>query len=106
MPLLHPPEKKNLALHLNKQVFVLSLVEIDPVVLEKRFLNTISVFSLYHYYLPLKTATIRHLNNGEFPSSKEALSQVWLTLTQWFRKRRYSLNGDTFAKTAYTTDKF
>ena len=31
-----------------------------------------------------------HLNKVEFPSPKDALCQVWLTLAHWFLRRRFS----------------
>ena len=56
-----------------------SLVEIGPLVLEKKiFLNFVIVFSLFHNYLPLEKGRVLHLNKIESPSPKDALCQVWL----------------------------
>ena len=88
------PLEKGRALHLNKHItftqecFVPSLVEIDSVVLEKRFLlNFINVFFLFRNYLPLEKAWL-YLNKLESPSPKDAMCQVWLILVQWFWKRK------------------
>ena len=45
------------------------------------FLNFITVFSLFREYL----------NKSEFPSPKNALSQVWSKLGQWFLKKGFFL---------------
>ena len=43
-----------------------SLVEIGPVVLEKKiFLNFLNVFSLFRHYLPLENGGALHLNKLE-----------------------------------------
>ena len=57
-----------------------SLVEIGSVVLEKRFLNFVNVFSLFRNYLPLEKGRALHLKKLEFPSPKDALWPVWLVL--------------------------
>ena len=67
--------------------FVLSLVEIGTVGLEKKILNFINVFSLFRYYLPLEKSVAFHLNIIEFPSPKHVSCQVWLKLIQWFWRR-------------------
>ena len=67
------------------------LVKICPVVLEKFFfVNFISVFSLFHNYLPLEKGEVLHLNKLESPSPKDALCQVWLKFAQWFWRRNFS----------------
>ena len=59
--------EKGLALYflLTQGCFVPSLVEIISVVLEKKekkiFLNSVNVFSLFHYYLPLEKSVALHL---------------------------------------------
>ena len=54
-----------------------SLVETDPVVLEKKiFFNFLNVFSLICNYLPLEKGRALHLNKLESPSPKDALCQV------------------------------
>ena len=51
-----------------------SLVEIGPVVLEKKICsNFINVFSLFHNDLHLEKGRALHLNNFESPSPKNAL---------------------------------
>ena len=57
-----------------------SLVEIGPVVLEKKILNFFNVFSLFRNYLPLEKRWALHLNKLESPSPKDALCQVWLKI--------------------------
>ena len=39
----------------------------------KRFLNSVNVFSLYRYYLPLEKGGALHLNKLESPSPKDVL---------------------------------
>ena len=68
---------------------MISLLEIDPVVLEKKIFNFVNIFSLLRYYLPLKKDRALHLNKPESPSPKNALCQVWLKSAQWFWRRRY-----------------
>ena len=82
------PLEKGGALELNKlftQIwFVPNLVEIGPVVLEKKFfLNFVNVFR----YLPLKIGGALHLNKFEYFSPKYDLCQVWFKLAEWFRRR-------------------
>ena len=48
---------------------------------EEDFFNFVNVFSLFHYYLPLKKL--------EFSSPNDALCQIWLKLAQWFWRRRF-----------------
>ena len=66
-----------------------SLVEIGPVVMEKRILNVINVFFLFPNYIPLEKDRALHLKKLESPSPKDALCQVWLKLAQWFWRRRF-----------------
>jgi hypothetical protein len=42
----------------------------------------------------LEKADQHDFNKSEFPSPKNAFSQVWLKLTQWFLRRRF-LNDHT-----------
>ena len=44
----------------------------------RRFLNFFNRNLLFRYYLPLEKSVALHLNKYEFPSSKDALCQVWL----------------------------
>ena len=53
--------------------FVPRLVEIGPVVLEKKFLNFTNVLSLFRNYLPLEKDMALHLNKLESPTPKDAL---------------------------------
>ena len=71
--------------------FVLSLVEIGPVVLEKsrRFLKFVNLHSQFLNYLPLEKGKALHLKKLESPSPKDALYQAWLKLAQWFWRRRF-----------------
>ena len=69
--------------------FVSSLVEIGTVVLEKKILNFINVFSLFRYYLPLGKDMTLHMNKIEFPSPKYASRQVWLKLATRFWRIRF-----------------
>ena len=86
------PLEKGRALYLNKhessftqECVVPSLVEIDPVVLEKkRYFNFVHVFSLFRYYLHVEKGGAPHLNKLESPTPKDALCQVELKLAQWF----------------------
>ena len=66
-----------------------SLVEIGPVVLEKKIFNFVNVFSLFRNYLPFAKGGALHLNRFESPSPKDTLCQVWLKLVQWFWSRRW-----------------
>ena len=51
----------------DQECFVPSLVEISPVVLEKKIcLNFVYVFSLFRYHLPWKEARALHLNKFEY----------------------------------------
>ena len=70
--------------------FVPRLVEIGPVVLEKKiFKFRKCAFSLFHNYLPLEKGGALQWNKLKSPSPKDALCQVWLKLTQWFWRRRF-----------------
>ena len=87
--------------HLTQGCLMPSLVEIGPVVLEKKICsNFINVFSLFHNYLPLEMGRALHLNNFESPSPKNALWQVWLKLVQCFLRRTWK--SEKFTTT--TTD--
>ena len=52
-----------------------------------RFLNFVNVHLLFRNYLPLARSVALHLNKPEFPSSKDALCQLWLKFAQWFWRR-------------------
>ena len=76
---------------------MLSLVKIDPVVLEKKiFFNFVNLFLLFRNYLPLEKGGVLHLNKFDSPSTKDALCQVWLKLVQWFLRRIFYLISSMF----------
>ena len=54
-------------------------------------------FWLFRNYLPLEIGGALHLNKLESPSPKNALSQGWLKLVQWFLKRRFFNFVDVFS---------
>ena len=60
-----------------------SLVEIGPVVLERRFLKFVNVFLQFRNYLLLEKGGGLYLNKFESPLPKDTLCQVWLKLTHW-----------------------
>ena len=64
-------------------------VEIGPVVLEEKISKFVNVFSLFRYYLPLEKGVVLYINKLERTSPKNILSQVWLKLAQWIRRRRF-----------------
>ena len=64
--------------------FVPSVVESGPVFC-RWFLNTVNVFSLFCYYLPLEKGVPLHLNKFKSPSPKA----TWLKLAQWFWRRKW-----------------
>ena len=43
----------------------------------------------FHNYLSFKKGVALHLINLNSPSSKKVLFQVWLSLAQWFWRRRF-----------------
>ena len=56
---------------------MLSLVEIGPLVVEKKILNFVDVFLLFHNHLSMEKGAALHLKKVECPSPKDALCQVW-----------------------------
>jgi hypothetical protein len=71
--------------------FILSLIEIGLLVLEKKiFLKNFSVFLHFCYYLPLGKDIPLHLINLKSPLPKDDLCQVWSKLAQrlWRRSRK------------------
>ena len=73
---------------------------------EEEIFNLVNVFSLFRNYLPLEKVGAFHLNKLESPSPKDALSQVWLKLTQWFWRKRWESKQCTPKQRRRTTDKF
>ena len=82
--------------------FVLSLVEIGSVVLEKIF-----KFCRYIFILSLLSPLIKErgpsFDRTDSPSSKNALCQFWLKLAQWFRRRRQKCEKFTTTRPTTTT---
>ena len=79
------PLEKGWALHLNKlkssspkRALCQVWLKLVQWFWRRRFLNFVSVFSLFRSYLPLGKGGALHLNKLESPSPKEALCQVWL----------------------------
>ena len=71
-----------------------SLVEIGPVVLEKKIFKISSMYFCYFLFIPTwKRPWPFHLNKLESSSSKDALCQVWLKLAQWFWRRRWKVKS-------------
>ena len=69
-----------------------SLVEIGPVVLERKIFNFhVCIFTIW-LFLPLENRVALHLNNLESPLPKEALSLVLFKLAQWFFKFRLCIS--------------
>ena len=64
-----------------------SLVEIGPLVLEKKIFKNFQYFLLFCDYLPLEKSNPLGFNNLESPPPKDDLCQVWLKLAQWFWRR-------------------
>ena len=52
-----------------------SLVEIGPVVLEKKIFKLYNVFSQFRNYLPLEKGGALHLNKYESPSPKDVCAK-------------------------------
>ena len=55
----------------------------------RRFLNFVSVFSQFRYYLVLEKGVVLNLKKFKSLSPKDTLCQVWKKLTQWFWERRW-----------------
>ena len=73
----YPPLEKGVALRSkkhespsHKDAFCQVLVEIGPVVLRRRFLRFVNVFSLFLNNLPLEKGVVLHLNKFESPSTQ------------------------------------
>ena len=100
------PMKKDRALHLNKlespspkDALCQVWLKLAQWFWRRRFLNFVNVFSLFRNYLPLEKDRSLYLNKLEFPSPKDALSQVWLKLVQWFWRRRLKCENFTDRRT-------
>ena len=64
-----------------------SLIEIGPLVLEKKIFKNFQNFLLFCDYLPLGKGNPLHFNNLESTPPKDDLCQVWLKLAQRFWRR-------------------
>ena len=106
------PLEKSRALHLNKlespspedalcQVWLI----LARWYWRRRFLKVVNLFLLFPNYLPFGKGVAIHLNNLESPSPKDALSQVWLKLAQWFWRRRWKCEKFTDGRTDGRTDR-
>ena len=58
-----------------------SLVEIGPAILDF-LISSKKVFAQFRNYLPLENGVALHMNQIEYPLTKDALRFVWLKLTQ------------------------
>ena len=58
-------------------------------VLEKKILNVVNVFSLCVYYIPLTKAMAIHWNKLESSSSRNDVCQARWNLTRWFWRSKY-----------------
>ena len=88
------PLEKGMVLHLNKHKSPSSKDALGQVWMKlaqwfwrRRFLNILNRNLLFYYYVPLKKGVALHLTKLESPLPKDALSQVWLKLAQWFWRR-------------------
>ena len=73
--------------------FVLSLVKIGPMNLEKRDISSIYFDSCY--YLPLEKGVALHLNKHKSPSPKDASYQVWNWLSGSEKKKMWKFTTTT-----------
>ena len=53
----------------------------------EHYLKSLSIY--FHYYLLMGKGMALHLNKHDFPSPKDALSQVTLKMALWFLRRRF-----------------
>jgi hypothetical protein len=90
-----------MALYFNKLEFHLLRDTLQEVWLaswfRRRFLQFFSAFLLFCYYLPLEKGYPLHLYKLESPLPKDDLCNVWLTLTHWFWRRRFSNDSTQFS---------
>ena len=86
--------RKNLNWSIIKKCFMTSLVEIDPVVLEKVFKCLPCIF----FYFAIKRLVLL-LNLLNFPLTKDNLWLVWLKLAQWLWRTRWKNEKTTYIQT-------
>ena len=98
------PSFKQTWIPITLECFVLSLVEIGPVILKNTILKFVNVFWLFRYYLPLEKGVALHLNKYESPLPKDALCQVWLKLAQWFLSKIWKCEKFTDRRREGQTD--
>ena len=77
----------NLKIPFTKGCFMPRLIEIGPVILERKIFKFCPSILLFRCNLPLEKPMALGLNKSESPSPKDALSQVWLKLVKWFWRR-------------------
>ena len=73
------------------------IVEIGPMVLEKKILKFINVISLFSNYLPLEKGVALYLNKLESPSRKDTLCRVEIgrvILKKKKKMRKFTNNDD------------
>ena len=56
------------------------MVEIGPLVLERKIFKFVDEFSLFRNYLPLEKGGTFHLNKLDSPLANDDLCPVWLKL--------------------------
>ena len=85
----HGPSFEQKWIPITQGCFVpIKFVKIGPVVLRRRFLKIVNVFSPYSYYLPLEKGLALHLKKSESASLKDALNQVRLKFALWFLRKK------------------
>ena len=75
------------------------LVQIGPVVLERRVLKVVNLFLLFPNYPPFEKGMALHLNKLESLPPRDTLCQVWLKLAQLFWRRRWKCEKFTDRRT-------
>ena len=56
---------------------------------EEDFFNFVNELSLFRNYLPLEKGRALYLNKLDSPSPEDAVSQVWLEMSQWIWRGRF-----------------
>ena len=59
----------------------------------RRYLDLVIVILQFRYYFPLEKNVAVCLNLVEFPSSKDALCQVWLKVAKLFWRRNENMKS-------------
>ena len=90
-------------IYITRGCFVPSLLEISPVVLEKKIFEFCQYIFIQLLLSPLGKGHVLHLTKLEFPLLTAALYQVRLKLAQWFWRRRRKCAKLTTTKTMTTT---